>query len=150
VAGESSDAVKTATRERLRDSLKLHEGLRLKPYKDSIGKLTIGFGRNLDDNGIRPNEAAYMLEGDIDEAEQGLLINHPWAEDIDQVRLAVLTEMHFNLGAKRFAGFKRMLAAAKAGNVDQAAVEMLDSKWFEQVGNRALTLAERYRTGRWE
>jgi hypothetical protein len=82
--------VKTATRERLRDSLKLHEGLRLKPYKDSIGKLTIGFGRNLDDNGIRPNEAAYMLEGDIDEAEQGLLINHPWAEDIDQVRLAAL------------------------------------------------------------
>jgi len=141
--------MKAATRGRLRDSIKLHEGLRLKPYKDSVGKLTIGFGRNLDDVGIFENEAGYMLEGDIDRAEQDLLIRYPWAEDIGDVRIAVFTEMSFNLGAKRFAGFKRMLAAAQAGNVDLVAVEMLDSKWFDQVGNRALTLAERYRTGEW-
>jgi lysozyme len=142
--------VKAATRASLRDSLKLHEGLRLKVYKDSVGKLTIGYGRNLDDVGIFPNEAGYMLEGDIDRAEQDFLIRFPWGEDLDEVRKAVLIEMNFNLGVTRFSGFKRMLAAAQAGNVDQAAVEMLDSKWFEQVGNRALTLAERYRTGKWE
>ena len=141
--------MKAATRGRLRDSLKLHEGLRLKPYKDSVGKLTIGYGRNLDDVGIRVNEAAYMLEGDIDVAEQGLLIHFSWMETLDDVRLAVLVEMAYNLGIPRLSGFKNTLAAVHDGEFDDAAVGMLASKWAEQVGQRALTLAERMRTGEW-
>lgn len=46
--------------------LKLDEGLRLKPYRDTVGKLTIGIGRNLDDVGISEAEAEYLLSNDLD------------------------------------------------------------------------------------
>ena len=51
--------------------LKRHEGLRLKPYQDTIGKLTIGYGRNLDDRGISKEEAEYLLRNDISRVKIG-------------------------------------------------------------------------------
>jgi len=54
--------------QRLQNTLEHHEGLRLKPYKDSVGKLTIGIGRNLDDVGISKSEALLLLQNDIDVA----------------------------------------------------------------------------------
>lgn len=47
---------------RLHDMLIRHEGLRLKPYHDTVRKLTIGIGRNLDDVGITHEEALILLE----------------------------------------------------------------------------------------
>ena len=49
-----------------------HEGFRNKPYRCSAGKLTIGFGRNLENKGISISEARMMLKSDIDEAVQDL------------------------------------------------------------------------------
>lgn len=42
-----------------------HDGLRLKPYRDTRNKLTIGVGRNLDDVGITREEALMLPNNEI-------------------------------------------------------------------------------------
>jgi lysozyme len=132
--------------DKLRAMLIRQEGLRLKPYRDSVGKLTIGVGRNLDDDGIEESEAYTMLDNDIvkhtiDAQKLDVFVS------LDPVRQDVLIDMVFNMGLSRVQGFKMMLAALAAGNWHEAANQMLDSKWATEVGNRALELAEMIRTG---
>ena len=125
------------------------EGIRLKPYKDSVGKLTIGVGRNLDDVGISQDEATLMLSNDIAAATRRIQMTLPWAASLDMVRFNVLVNMSFNLGYGLFQ-FKQTLAAIEVGNWSAAAVGMLSSKWAMQVGARATRLAEQMRTGEWQ
>ena len=54
----------------------------------------------------------------------------------------VLANMAFNLGVDGLLGFRRMILAVDRGHYDQAAREMLNSKWARQVFNRAIRLAE--------
>lgn len=130
-------------------SLKHHEGLRLKPYTDTVGKLTIGYGRNLDDRGIRESEADTMLLNDAFEAwEEAARLVRAWPA-LDEVRKAVLAEMLFNLGSAGFLGFKNMLKAVNDGDYYAAANQMLASLWATQVGVRAETLSKRMATGQW-
>lgn len=132
----------------LRASLKLHEGLRLKPYTDTVGKLSIGYGRNLTDVGISEKEADAMLEADIALAVAELHRAIPNWQKHDSIRQNVLVELVFNLGMPRLLGFKKMLAALDAQNYPLAASELMDSRWSTQVGKRAETLSERLRTGK--
>lgn len=117
------------------------EGLRLKPYTDTVGKLTIGVGRNLSDVGISIAEANAMLLADIRRAEVDLDRNLPWWRHLSEKRQRVLTNMCFNMGITRLLKFERMLAAINAGKFEDAALEMLRSKWAGQVGDRAKRLA---------
>ena len=128
--------------------IKEHEGLRLKPYRDTIGKLTIGYGRNLEDIGLSLEEAEALLRNDLSrcEAELREVLGETY-EALSPVRKAVLLDMIYNLGKSRFLGFKRMIAALKAGDFSRAAEEMLDSRWAAQVGRRAQFLAEKMREG---
>jgi lysozyme len=48
------------------EQLRRDEGVRLHPYTDTVGKLTIGVGRNLADMGISDAEATVLLQNDID------------------------------------------------------------------------------------
>lgn len=125
----------------IRDQLIIHEGMRLKPYKDNVGKLTIGVGRNLDDVGISREEAMQLLDNDINIVMDSLDLALPWWRTLDDLRSRAIIDMVFNLGITRFLGFKQMLIALKAKQYDLAAQEMLDSKWAKQVGIRAQTLA---------
>ncbi len=125
-----------------------HEGLRLKPYKDSVGKLTIGVGRNLDDKGITKEEAMHLLLNDIYDTMSDLDRTLPWWRGLDEVRKAILINMCFNLGLPRLMTFRKMLKALEDRNYELAAKEMLDSKWAKQVGNRAIELSEMMRTGK--
>jgi hypothetical protein len=52
----------------LAELLSRFEGLRLKPYRDTVGKLTIGFGRNLEEKGISQLEAEFLLYQDIEQS----------------------------------------------------------------------------------
>jgi lysozyme len=124
---------------------KTFEGLRLKPYKCTAGKLTIGYGRNLDDVGISQAEADMMFERDFAQAEaetrrlcKAFNID---CESLIEQRFYVLTDMMFNMGYDRLSKFKRMLTALSKGQYDTAADEMIDSSWAIQVGNRAQKLA---------
>lgn len=122
--------------------IKKHEGLRLKPYRCPAGKLTIGYGRNLDDVGISEGEAEVLLTNDISRAigEAQILAGHAWV-DLSDNRKAVLVDMVFNLGLTRLSKFYKFLAALREGDYATAAKEMLNSKWAKQVGRRAITLA---------
>lgn len=132
------------------DQLKRDEGIRFKPYKDSVGKLTIGIGRNLDDVGINELEAEWLLSHDIDRAQSTLYEHLPWAKDLDEARRAVLLNMTFNMGIFGLMQFKRTLQSIQDGRYEDAADQMLESKWAEQVGPRAHRLAMQMKSGEWQ
>jgi lysozyme len=133
-------------REQLEIDLILDEGLRLKPYLDTVGKISIGIGRNLDDRGISEREALMLLEGDITIAMADLDRNVPWWRDLPEPAARALTNMCFNLGWPRLSEFAVMLIALEAGECRQAAAAALDSRWARQVGHRAERIAELYRS----
>ena len=124
-----------------------HEGLKLKPYRCTAGKLTIGIGRNLDDVGITENEARYLLKNDLQRSHIDCLNAFAWYAELDEVRQSVVCEMCFNLGLARLKGLKKMLKAVETGNYALAAQEMLASQWAKQVGQRARTLADIMKRG---
>mgnify|MGYP001601436205 CR=1 FL=1 len=134
-------------RARLIDRLIEHESLRLKPYTDTAGRLTIGIGRNLTDRGITELEARYLAGNDIGIAEVDLDRNVPWWRTLNESRQEVLTEMCYNLGWPKLSRFVLFLEAAEVGDFQTAAAEMLESLWAHQVGNRAVTLADAMRAG---
>ena len=127
--------------------IELHEGLRLKPYRCTAGKLTIGVGRNLEDRGITLSEARMLLANDLADVRNGLLNALPWVAKLDDVRQRVLIDMAFNLGLQGLLEFKRTLAAVQAGQYQQAATMMLQSRWAKQVGQRAERLSRMMVTG---
>ena len=134
---------------RIKSQLVRHEGLRLKPYRCTAGKLTIGVGRNLDDCGISQKEAYALLDNDIRKCEQQLLDEIPVIYNaLDEARQSVLLNMCFNLGLKGLLGFNNTLAFIAAGDWERAANGMLASKWAKQVGFRAIELSEMMRKGK--
>lgn len=135
--------------DRIKEQLVRHEGLRLKPYHCTAGKLTIGIGRNLDDSGISQSEAYIMLINDIMNCEKQLQAKIPDIYNgLDEVRKSVLLNMCFNLGISGLLGFKNTLAFIKARDWERAANNMLVSRWAKQVGRRAIELSELMRKGK--
>ena len=126
--------------------IKKHEGLCLKPYRCTAGKWTIGYGRNLEDNGISPTEAEQLLKNDVQRCYRECNTLACW-NNLDETRRAVLIDMCFNLGITRLKTFKKMLAALEKGYFVRASYEMLNSKWATQVGHRATELAELMKKG---
>lgn len=129
--------------------LRRHEGVRLRPYTCSAGKLTIGVGRNLDDRGITQEEATVMLMHDVVDCRVELK-KRPVFRTLDGVRQSVLVNMAFNLGVQGLDGFTNMWGALAEDDYSRAGDEMLDSKWAQQVGQRAVELADQMRTGEWQ
>lgn len=134
-------------REKLAAELIRDEGLRLEPYVDTVGKLTIGVGRNLADRGISKAEAEFLLETDIGLVEDVLDTWLSWWRTLSEVRQRVLANMCFNMGIAKLRGFKNTLAAMKTGDYEAAAAGMRRSLWARQVGARAERLAKMMKTG---
>lgn len=126
-----------------------HEGLKLFPYDDTMGILTIGVGRNLKSRGISNSEAMYMLSNDITRCDLELL-KFDWYKDLDQVRKEAMIELVFNMGMSRMLGFTKMISALKVKDYKTASKELLNSNWSEQVKeNRANNIANRILTGKY-
>jgi len=126
-----------------------HEGLKLKPYTDTAGKLTIGVGRNLTDEGITEDEAKLLLDNDI---------NAVWAEccnhlssfgftAMNDVRQHALMDLVFNIGIAGVLKFEKMLAAVAKQDWDWASSELLDSRAYKEEPNRIAELAKMLRDG---
>tara|TARA_R100000353_G_scaffold169929_1_gene133308 strand:- start:4369 stop:4800 length:432 start_codon:yes stop_codon:yes gene_type:complete len=133
----------------LENQLITHEGLELKPYQCTADKLTIGVGRNIEDRGITEDEARYLLKNDIKIVEDELLSKKPMVAELDAVRQRVLVDMGFNLGIPTLLKFQNMWLAIEQEDFIQASVEMMDSRWARQVGQRAHRLSEAMRIGEW-
>lgn len=135
------------------EQLKLHEGTgpihngRMMPYRDSVGKLTIGWGRNIEDRGISVAEGEALLHNDIDDHTRELLAALPWVATLDPVRRAVLVDMAFNMGVPTLLTFKNTLHMIREGKFAAAAEGMTRSAWHNQTKSRAIRLEQMMRTG---
>lgn len=127
--------------------LKRHEGFRAIPYKCSAGKLTIGYGRNLEATGLSEEEAMLLLVHDVEKAisdTENVFLDF---SSYSQNRKNALIDMIFNLGRTRFLGFHKMIHAILKRDWEEAAREAENSTWHKQVGNRALEIEELLRKG---
>lgn len=129
--------------------IKDHEGLMLRPYHCSAGKVTIGYGRNIEDRGISLNEAEYLLANDIRDCRESLTRDYSWFPGLDHVRQAALVDLVYNLGSTRLAGFQKFLAAMRRTDYERAAADLEDSKWFGQVGRRGPRIRDMIKSGEW-
>jgi len=131
--------------------LKRHEGVKSHAYKCTANMITVGVGRNIDENGgigLSDDEINYLLENDIKRCKQEL-ISLSWFTDLDSVRQDALVNLCFNLGLTRLMGFKNAMAAMAEGDYERAADEFYDSRWAKQVKSRADEVCEMIRTGRY-
>ena len=140
--------------------LRYHEGECFLAYDDATGALiqpghtvighpTIGYGRALDTNGVSREEAELLLRHDIRRVTEQLTKRLPWLGARTAPRRAVVISMGYNLGVKGLLKFRKTLLAIEREDYRTAAVEMLSSKWAEQVGDRALMLAAMMDSGQW-
>lgn len=156
------------TTERYMDFIEPHEGRRNEVYTDTMGHPTIGVGFNLDRPGAEWKIKSYGIDyTKIVSGEDFLpdaVIDDIFREDVEltvqqtkslvnpavfaglpyDMKL-VLVDMCFNLGRGGLGKFKKFLAAVERKDYNRAADEMVDSKWYGQVGNRSKKLEEMVR-----
>ena len=135
------------------EQIKRHEGLVLHAYKDSLGFLTIGYGRLIDKakhGGISEAEAEYLLQNDVSIVLAALHRNIPFFDRLCVQRQAVLVNMAFQMGISGVQKFKKTLSLVEVGDYDGAADGMLKSLWAKQTPSRAAEMAEQMRSGQWQ
>jgi len=137
---------------KLMEKLKLREGVRSKVYMCSAGYETIGVGRNIAESGLglSDDEIEYLLNNDIKRVREELEDNYFWFAALNEVRQDAMIDISFNLGLTRLRGFVKALEAMSREQFDIAADEFMDSRWSQQVGNRAVEVTEMIRTGEYQ
>lgn len=135
------------------DLIARHEGTgpikdgRFMPYKDTVGKLTIGYGRNLTDRGLSRLEVEYLRSNDIND-HRAYCMAYPWFGPLSEVRQAACISLMF-AGPGVFAQFRNFIAAMAAKNYDWAASEVIQSSYATQVGQRAKDIARMIAKDEW-
>ena len=135
--------------------LRRHEGVESHAYLCSQNFTNLGVGRNIDagDNGgarglgLSDDEVDYLLQNDIDRLTEELDGEYPWFAGLNNARSDAMIDISFNLGQTRLRGFRKALEAMESGDWEEAGKQFLDSRWADQVGNRATELTEIIRTG---
>jgi lysozyme len=136
---------------KLIEMIKHHEGVVKHAYTDSRGYLTIGVGRLIDKElggGLSDDEVDYLLANDLKRC-QAEAETYGWFAGLNEPRQAVVISLLFNLGKPRWDKFKKAQAAIEAGDYGEAAAQMLDSRWADQVGKRADDMAGMMISGEW-
>ena len=144
-------------RQKLIDLLIRHEGLRLMPYKCPAGKLTIGVGHNIEDNGITEAEALFILSNDMQTADRELAEAFAWYPLLSDVRRAAMIDLAINMGMPTLQTFRKTMAFMRTRDYAEAAAELLrgtgaggKSRYYLQVGQRAETIAAMIKSGEWQ
>ena len=134
------------------EMLRKHEGVETHAYTDTVGKTTIGVGRNIDANqglGLSDSEIDFLLANDVKRVDDELLNTFSWYKTVAPARKDAMMDMCFNMGLPRLKKFKKALAAMAMGDYNEAAIEFLDSRWSSQVGQRAITITDMIRSGKY-
>jgi lysozyme len=121
-------------KEKLKEQLKIDEGIRYSLYRDSLGFLTIGVGHNLDSKSISLAAVEQILQDDIEDTIKSLDQKLPWYPSLSENRQLVLANMCFNLGINKLLEFRNTLKAIQEGRYEDAAEGMKNSRWATQVG----------------
>lgn len=136
-----------------------YEEFRSTAYHDTEGKLTIGYGFNLDSGrfkqedvdrwlreGITKEEADQVLKQEL-ERTRAQLEKYEWFQKMDKVRQDAIVDMTYNMGIGWLDKFKNARAALEKGDFDTASAEILNSNYAHQVGQRAVDNANRIKYG---
>ena len=132
------------------EMLRKHEGVETHAYVDTVGKVTIGVGRNIDSGGgigLSDDEIDYLLANDLQRVEAELSQTFEWYDDLNDPRKDAMMDMCFNMGLPRLSKFKKSLAAMARGDYKTASAEFLDSRWATQVGMRSVTITDIIESG---
>lgn len=133
-------------KEKLKDRLKLEEGVKYTVYFDSVGVPTIGVGHNLHVP-VSDKVVDLILEEDLDKHLNDLYTTLPWVINLSENRQLVLGDMCFNLGITGLLTFRNTLKAFEEGRWEDAANGLQQSLWAHQVGSRAVKLIKMVREG---
>jgi len=124
-----------------------HEGYRKHAYRCPSGKLTIGYGYNLD-AGMPEDEARYLAGFRIRKLQLSMSARWPWFAGLAPTRKIALLDMAYQMGIDGLAGFEKTISMIETGDFLGASIEMLDSKWARHDSpGRALEIAEMLRNG---
>lgn len=140
---------------------KLHEGFSSKPYRDSSGRWTQGYGRLLKGKKtfkpVSENQAYLWMVEDMVEIVTFFDKNIPWWRSLNQTRQQVMLNLGYNLGPNGLMKFTSFLECMKTRQYTRASNMLLytknlktKSKYWSQVGDRALHLSKAVKTGKWD
>jgi len=139
--------------EKLREQLKIDEGVKYEVYLDHLGYKTFGIGHLIvagdDEYGadvgyaVSEERVNAVFNEDVKKYIEESKKVFPNLEELPEEAQQVIVNMCFNMGAPRLSKFKKFIAAVNDGNWSTAAVEMMDSRWATQVGKRAERLRDR-------
>ena len=145
--------------EQCKEEIKRHEGEVLEIYEDSLGFKTLGIGHLCQPEdpeydwevGTKVSQEVVDLYYEDDFNKHLAEAIHVFGTDEAFYNLPeniqhVIVNMCFNMGAPRLSGFKKFIGGVNAGDWKTAAVEMMDSRWARQVGDRAVRLKNRILT----
>jgi lysozyme len=130
---------------RLKESVKKHEGYRAKVYKDTLGYDTIGYGFAVKDLILDQDIASILLERKLIHLMTECYSSFPWLSSVPNDIKEVVVEMCYQLGVKGFSKFRKTIALLNSGDYIMASEEMLDSKWAVQTPNRAIEMSKKVR-----
>ena len=140
------------------DQLKIDEGIVYEIYKDHLGYPTFGIGHLVLDSDpeygqevgtpVSEERCLEVFDHDLEVTVNECKVLFPdFDEKLDEVQ-EILINMMFNMGRTRLSKFKKFIGALNEENYDEAANQMMDSRWYHQVGNRSVRLVERMRNAR--
>ena len=130
----------------LKKRIKKNEGFSLKPYKDQLGYLTIGYGHL-----ILPNET-HLLKNKTNKAQLNSIFNKDFERAVkdyerfikqknhNRKNKELLIEMTYQMGAKRVLKFKKLISNMQKNKKHLVCFEMMDSLWYTQTPNRVKNL----------
>ena len=141
--------------EKLMDQLKIDEGCVYKLYNDHLGFATFGIGHLVTEsdpeNGqeigtpVSESRVIEAFEQDVQTVLSDCAILYPDFDELPEEVQQIIANMMFNLGRPRLSAFKGMKAGVDARDWNEAADQMVDSRWYRQVVARAERLVERMR-----
>ena len=139
--------------QQLREQLKIDEGVKYEIYLDHLGYPTFGIGHLIvagDEEHGKPVGTPITEErvNAVFDSDVAIYISEakkvfPNLDTLPSEAQEVIVNMTFNMGAPRLSKFKKFIAGVNAGDWNTAAIEMMDSRWAKQVGNRAIRLRDR-------
>ena len=142
-------------KDKLREELAEDEGCKFEIYLDHLGLPTFGIGHlvvegdpehgqpvgtPVDNERVR-QVFALDIASTLDECH----VLYPDFDDLPEEAQLIIANMMFNMGRPRLSKFKGMKAGVDARDWNKAADEMVDSRWYDQVTNRARRLVARMR-----
>ena len=141
--------------EKLMEQLKIDEGCVYELYNDHLGFATFGIGHLVTESDpehgqeigtpVSESRVIEAFEQDVQTVLSDCAILYPDFDELPEEVQQIVANMMFNLGRPRLSKFAGMKRGVDSQDWDAAADEMVDSRWYRQVGARAERLVERMR-----